>query len=280
MTKINLTIILTFVVLVCAVMTPVFAADRMTYEEYMAQLKVYQDREQKALAETATERQMIDDLKKQIEELNLQISNVWDQIFAALGITREDYEKFVAGNDQIGRDISALEQLSPDKLLDRVDQINQLGKDVAERQKHPGARISTEKERLADFATRIERLKNAVPKPKNDTYFVVRGDYLWKISGKKQVYSDPWKWMRIYSANRDQIKDPDLIHPDQRLLIPREIGKDQYLVRKGEYLSKIAGSKEVYGDPFQWTKIYQANKSNGFIQDPNLIYPEMILSIP
>jgi nucleoid-associated protein YgaU len=29
------------------------------------------------------------------------------------------------------------------------------------------------------------------------------------------------QWRRIYEANRDQIEDPDLIHPGQKLKIPR-----------------------------------------------------------
>lgn len=46
-------------------------------------------------------------------------------------------------------------------------------------------------------------------------------DCLWNIAGKKGIYNDPWKWKRIYLANRDKIKDPDLIFPSQVLKIPR-----------------------------------------------------------
>jgi nucleoid-associated protein YgaU len=46
-------------------------------------------------------------------------------------------------------------------------------------------------------------------------------DCLWNIAGKKGIYNDPWKWKRIYLANRDKIKDPDLIYPSQVLKIPR-----------------------------------------------------------
>jgi nucleoid-associated protein YgaU len=50
------------------------------------------------------------------------------------------------------------------------------------------------------------------------TYVVERGDSLWKIA--KRHYGDGEKWRKIYEANRDQIKDPDLIHPGQKLRIP------------------------------------------------------------
>ncbi|MCB1161101.1 MAG: LysM peptidoglycan-binding domain-containing protein [Candidatus Latescibacteria bacterium] len=55
--------------------------------------------------------------------------------------------------------------------------------------------------------------------PKN--YRVLRGDCLWNISKKEQIYANPWLWPRIYEANKDQIHDPDLIYPDQVFDIPR-----------------------------------------------------------
>ncbi|MBA7510515.1 hypothetical protein ES705_02500 [subsurface metagenome] len=45
-------------------------------------------------------------------------------------------------------------------------------------------------------------------------------DCLWNIAKKTRFYGDPWKWKRIYRANRDKIEDPDLIYPGQRLSIP------------------------------------------------------------
>jgi nucleoid-associated protein YgaU len=52
------------------------------------------------------------------------------------------------------------------------------------------------------------------------TYTVVAGDSLSKIA--KREYGDAAKWPMIYEANRDQIKNPDLIHPGQVLTLPRE----------------------------------------------------------
>ncbi len=54
-----------------------------------------------------------------------------------------------------------------------------------------------------------------------DSYTVVRGDNLWNISGKSDIYGDPYQWPLIYKANRSQIKDPDLIFPGQNFSIDR-----------------------------------------------------------
>ena len=52
----------------------------------------------------------------------------------------------------------------------------------------------------------------------------------------------------------------------------------QHTVKKGESLWLIAGYSEVYGNPLEWPKIFQANQDR--ILDPNLIYPDQTLRIP
>ena len=50
------------------------------------------------------------------------------------------------------------------------------------------------------------------------TYTVKRGDCLWKIA--KQFYGSGAQYTKIYNANRDKIKNPNLIYPNQVLTIP------------------------------------------------------------
>jgi nucleoid-associated protein YgaU len=49
-------------------------------------------------------------------------------------------------------------------------------------------------------------------------YVVKAGDSLSKIA--KREYGDANAWNAIFEANKDQIKDPNLIHPGQKLKIP------------------------------------------------------------
>ena len=55
-------------------------------------------------------------------------------------------------------------------------------------------------------------------KPKYKTYKVKRGDCLWNIARK--FYGNGTKYTKIYNANRDKIKRPNLIYPGQVLKIP------------------------------------------------------------
>jgi len=50
------------------------------------------------------------------------------------------------------------------------------------------------------------------------TYIVAKGDSLSKIAQRE--YGDANKWRTIYEANKDLIKDPDLIYPGQELKVP------------------------------------------------------------
>lgn len=54
------------------------------------------------------------------------------------------------------------------------------------------------------------------------TYTVSRGDTLWGISGKETVYGNPYQWPLIFKANRDQIRDADLIYPGQQFVIKHD----------------------------------------------------------
>jgi len=75
---------------------------------------------------------------------------------------------------------------------------------------------------LALANQKIKELKEKKPSPKTtQTYLVKKGDCLWKIAGKKEVYGNSYKWLLLYHANRDQIYDPNLIFPDMVLIVPR-----------------------------------------------------------
>ena len=47
---------------------------------------------------------------------------------------------------------------------------------------------------------------------------VASGETLGKIA--KQYYGEPGKYQKIFQANTDILKNPDLIHPGQELIIP------------------------------------------------------------
>ncbi len=57
-------------------------------------------------------------------------------------------------------------------------------------------------------------------------YLVVKGDSLWDISAKSDIYGNPYQWPLIYKHNRDKIKDADLIFPGQQFAIESNISDE------------------------------------------------------
>lgn len=79
---------------------------------------------------------------------------------------------------------------------------------------------------------KVERVTIKKPKPKprppkpkpapKKIYVVKKGDCLWNIAKKRSIYGDAMKWRKIYNANKKLIgKNPNLIYPKQRLVIPK-----------------------------------------------------------
>ncbi|MFN8579752.1 MAG: LysM peptidoglycan-binding domain-containing protein [Gemmatimonadaceae bacterium] len=83
--------------------------------------------------------------------------------------------------------------------------------------------MGTPNEPLPDFSdvqsgSMSEAMSQAEAAPEV-TYTVKSGDSLSKIA--KHVYGEAGKWKVIWEANKDTVKNPDLIYPGQVLKIPQ-----------------------------------------------------------
>jgi nucleoid-associated protein YgaU len=105
------------------------------------------------------------------------------------------------------------------------DDISHLPPDVQASIK--AAKKKTEKEEAKHMPGGIpESMQNAVEKAmakraakkKEETYVVQPGDSLSKIA--KEILGDAARWPEIFELNKDQIKDPNLIHVGQELRLP------------------------------------------------------------
>lgn len=247
---------------------------KMTREEYRARLAEYTEREAKAQAQIAQLHAEIAALKGQIEVQQAQIDQTNRDILALTGATEGEIGAFGRRADALLRQLEGLAALAPEELQRRRGELQSAAMELTELKKRRAsalpeiyAKVVRAEKLLADLMLRA---------PDQITYHVVKGDHLWGIASKPEVYDDPYMWPRIYRTNRDRISDPDLISPKQVLTVPIAVGEDQYLVTSGDFLSRIAAS--VYNDPTMWHEIYKANA--GQIVEPNLIFPARVLEIP
>ncbi|MCX7698420.1 MAG: LysM peptidoglycan-binding domain-containing protein [Candidatus Goldbacteria bacterium] len=62
-------------------------------------------------------------------------------------------------------------------------------------------------------------------KGKTLKYVVKKGDTLWDIAAKENIYKDNFLWPLLFKANRDQIEDPDIIEIGQELTVRKDWSK-------------------------------------------------------
>jgi len=252
--------------------------EEMDMDQYNALLQEWQGRLDAAQKAIADEDTRITTAQKCNDDTQAQIETVWDEIYAALGSSREENEEFKKSIAALRNDANAMLSMTPDEIYRRKDEIPALKERLATMRENNLALLSENEAALNSIENVIMQIEEKGKPAEPDTYTVMRGDYLWRIANKGEIYGDPYAWMRIYTSNRDQIKDPDLIYPDQRFRIPRDVGPNEHLVVKGEFLSKIAGYSNIYGSPFKWNTLYEANKD--IVADPNVVYPYTVLSVP
>ena len=65
---------------------------------------------------------------------------------------------------------------------------------------------------------KVDGMEAPAPEPEVEYYTIVSGDSLSKIA--KHYYGNAMDYPKLFEANREVIKDPDLIYPGQKIRIP------------------------------------------------------------
>jgi nucleoid-associated protein YgaU len=183
-----------------------FAQEEMTSEEWEAEMTRLAGKKQALMAE-------IEALNTDLDNLNATLSGLQDpeecidELYAIVGATRQDVDNFRNAVNELDGKIRRKEGPKADRQAD-LDALKM-------------NKISA----LPEFFDKVhnqmqQALDNWIEKPDVISYTVVRGDHLWGIAKKKEHYGNPFAWPIIYKANREQIKDPDLIYPNQVFKVP------------------------------------------------------------
>lgn len=247
---------------------------KMTRDEYKANMVEYTEREVKAQADIKKLDASIASLKSQIDAVQAVIDRVNNEVLALSSASQAEVKAFGQRVDGLLRQLQGLAALAPEELQRRRAELKAAAVELAELKKSKIAALPEMRAKIMRAGKLLDDLMMRAPD--QITYEVMKGDHLWGIASQPEVYEDPYMWPRIYRANREMIKDPDMIYPKQMLTVPIAVGENQYLVTSGDFLSKIASA--VYNDPTMWHKIYKANAEQ--IVEPSLVFPAQVLEIP
>ncbi len=182
-----------------------FAQEEMTEDEWEAEMSRLKAKKDALMSEINTLKLDIDNLKSQdLGDPEVCI----DELYQMVGANRSDVDNFRKAVNELSGMINRKEGPKADRQAD----LNALKMN----------KISA----LPEFFKKVHGdMQNAldawIEAPKDIMYSVVKGDHLWGIARKKEHYGNGFAWPVIYQANRDQIKNPDLIYPKQVFKVPQ-----------------------------------------------------------
>jgi nucleoid-associated protein YgaU len=241
----------------------------------------FQQRKADAVARSNQYKIDIEKLNQQIAALNANYDKTYSEILAIIGVQNFDPAAIQNKIAYFNTKIDNMNRLSDDELWNAKKTINELVLEYNAYKKNNFHKIPEFTDIFVELDRKIKNLEQsaqaAKPKYYEDSYTTKSGETLSIIAGYSFIYNDVTKWGIIYRANRDQIKDPNIINPNQVLKIPRGL-PNSWKVYRGEYLWKIASYPEVYGNGAKWPLIYRANRDQ--IKNPDLIYPNQVFKIP
>ncbi|GAG70988.1 unnamed protein product [marine sediment metagenome] len=137
-----------------------------------------------------------------------------ESIFTALKQQNEESEKNIVQKDK------AIAELS-ESIKGYENLVNEIQEQMAQEGKEKAAEYADRLTLLKEGKDIIEaKLAEAIKKSIPDYYEVKKGDSLWKIA--EIFYNAGEKWIRIFEANSDKIKNPSIIYPYQRFTVPKE----------------------------------------------------------
>jgi hypothetical protein len=196
--------------------------EEMTEEEWEAEMTRLTGKKQALMSE-------IEALKADMDNLNATKTGLQDpeecidELYALVGATRQDVDNFRNAVNELDGKIKRKEGPKADRQTD----LNALKMN----------KISALPEFFDKVHNKMQRALDEWVDVTIINYTVVKGDCLWNIAKKKEHYGNGFAWPVIYKANRDNIKNPDLIYPNQVFSIPplTPEEKDKYEKLRANY---------------------------------------------
>ncbi len=165
-------------------------------------------------------------LEADLESTKLALKECNEALYAMLGVTDEDIIAYRQELGIIEGKIRNMQRLSNDELADRQDEVKALENDLNALR---GIKMACLPEFYNKIIAMAKDIRGLYREKKVTTYIVgtwaENRDCLWNIAGKMDIYGDPFLWPKIWQANTDIIRNPDIIYPGWVLQIPPKAEK-------------------------------------------------------
>lgn len=162
----------------------------------------------------------VNQMNQQMNQLVADAKKCQDDIYAMLGATEADVRNFRERLGRIDTRVGEIERMSEDQRNGDIRrEVDSLSMQLNAMRREKLAVLPEFYNKIIDIARRINGITYGQKTYTVGTWAKDR-DCLWNIAGKEQIYNDPFMWPKIWQANTDKIRNPDIIYPGQELSIP------------------------------------------------------------
>jgi nucleoid-associated protein YgaU len=220
----KLTTMLTLLLAVLLIASVGAAQEKMTKDQWQQQINDYTAQRNDLSAKVKTLTDDVNSMQTQSAKLDDDYKKCMDDLYALVGSNADEAAAYRAEIDAAENTANDLAKLSDADLMARSADVDALALTVKNLWGNKLSPIPEFYDRLTKLNDQVKSLQTTISgQVKIYTVGTWRHDRdcLWNISKKKDIYDNAWMWPKIWEGNRDQIKDPDVIHPGQKLKIPK-----------------------------------------------------------
>ncbi|MBM2813402.1 MAG: LysM domain protein [Ignavibacteria bacterium] len=190
------------------------------------------------------------DYKKKLQDCNQELARL-------IGATAADIDAFRQKLGVLEGKVRDMKKLPNDELADRKEEVQALENELNTLRTIKIAAMPEFYNRIIDLAREIKGLY----RERNIKQYTVKSwfenkDCLWNIAGRLEMLGDPFLWPKIWQANTNLVRNPDIIHPGQVLIIPAKAPKttDELKAERKYWRQKRAAMEEPVNQGAPTTK--------------------------
>jgi len=245
--KVNTILYVMLAALVVLSVSSAPSQEKMTKEQWQQEITRLTAQRNDLNAKLKSVTDQVGSLQAQPAKLDEDYKKCLDELYGLVGSDAEKASAYRSEIEAAENKANDLMRLSDADLVSRSGEVDELASKVKSLWENKLSLIPEFWDRLTPLNDKVKSLQNTLAgqvKIYTVGTWKQDRDCLWNISKKKDIYNNAWMWPKIWQGNRDQIKDPDVIHQGQKLKIPKagEMTAEEKSAARGYYKNKAAAA--------------------------------------
>jgi len=218
--------VLTVVVILAALLAGqvAVAQEEMTKEQWQQEMSKLTSQQESLKAQLKTLQDEITAREGELSKLTGDYDRAMSEMYALVGASPEQAAAYRSEIEALKSKADELSRLSDADLVARTGEVEELAAKTNAMWENKLSLVPEFWDGLTAVNEQVKSLQNVLASQVK-TYTVGTWskdrDCLWNIAKKPTIYDNAWLWPKIWQGNRDQITDPDVIEPGQKLRIPQ-----------------------------------------------------------